>query len=127
MSEMTPPPPPPPPPPAVPPPPPIPPPTPGYYGPAGNTSKNSLGIWALVLGIVSFVCCLGLLTGVPAIILGTFSRKAADQGLATNRSLGTAGMVLGIVAVVLVTLVWIANAGSFIEGFSDGFNSTRNG
>jgi hypothetical protein len=93
MSEVT-----PPQPPAVPPTPP-PPPPPGAFG-GGNTSKNSLGVWALVLGILSIVCC-GFVAGVPAIILGLNSKKAQEQGLATNGSLGNIGFILGIIGSIL--------------------------
>ncbi|MCR6713447.1 MAG: hypothetical protein NVV57_12530 [Demequina sp.] len=103
MSEVTPP--PPPPPPAVPP---VPPPPPGAYGPQGNTSKNNLGVWALVLGIVSILCC-GILAGIPAIILGNNSKKAAAAGLATNGNLGNVGFILGIIGSVLGTLGLIYN------------------
>lgn len=104
MSEVTPPPPPPMPP--VPPPPPPGPPMP--MGPAGDTSKNNLGVWALVLGIVSILCC-GLLAGVPAIILGQNSKKAQAQGLATNGNLGNVGFILGIIGSVLGTVGAIYN------------------
>lgn len=79
------------------------------YGAGGNTSKNALGIWALVLGILSIVCCLGLLAGIPAIILGQNSKKAAAQGLATNGNLGNVGFILGIVGTVLGTIGAIYN------------------
>lgn len=102
MSEVTP---PPPPPPAVPP---VPPPPPGAYGPGGDTSKNNLGVWALVLGIVSILCC-GVLAGVPAIILGLNSKKAQAQGLATNGNLGNIGFILGIIGSVLGTVGAIYN------------------
>ena len=111
MSEITPP--PPPPPPMSPPPPP--PPPPGTFGPQGNTSKNQLGVWALVLGIVSIVCC-GLFAGIPAIILGNNSKKAAAAGLATNGNLGNVGFILGIVGTVLGTI-------GMIYGFSSGLYS----
>jgi len=97
MSDITP---PPPPPPAVPP---VPPPPPGAFGPGGNTSKNSLGVWSLVLGILSILCC-GLLAGIPAIILGNSSKKAAASGLATNGNLGQVGFILGIIGVALSVL-----------------------
>jgi hypothetical protein len=106
MSEIVPPPPPP------PPPPPAVPPPPGSFGPAGNTSKNKLGVWALVLGIVSILCC-GLLAGIPAIILGLNSKKAQAQGLATNGNLGNVGFILGIIGSVLGTGLGIYNASRF--------------
>lgn len=61
--------------------------------------KNSLGVWALVLGILT-LCC-GIFSGIPAIILGVMSRKAQEEGKATNGNLGTIGMVIAIVLIVL--------------------------
>lgn len=91
---------------AVPPPPPT---NPGMpmATPGMNPSevKNSLGVWALVLGIISIVCSLGLLAGIPAMILGKKSKQAAAQGLANNGGLGQAGFILGLIGTILVTLV----------------------
>ena len=50
---------------------------PGGYGPGGYgggfgsrpDEKNSLGGWALGLGIASLVCCT-IFTGIPAMIVG---------------------------------------------------------
>lgn len=110
MSDVT----PPPPPPSYPP---VPPPPPGQFG-GGDTSKNSLGVWALVLGIVSILCC-GLFAGIPAIILGNNSKKAAAQGLATNGSLGNVGFILGIIGTVLGTLgmIWGFSSGTYTGSF----------
>lgn len=83
------------------------PPPPGMGAPAaGSDSKNSLGIWALVLGILSIVCC-GLLAGIPAIILGYMSKQAAARGEATNGNLGNIGFILGIIGTVLNTVAQI--------------------
>jgi len=71
------------------------------------TEKNFFGTWALVLGILSFVC-LGLFAGIPAIILGVAGRRAADEGKASNRGMATAGMVLGIIGAVLVAIGWVS-------------------
>ncbi|WP_061966039.1 DUF4190 domain-containing protein [Demequina aurantiaca] len=102
---------------AVPPPPPpnsgVPMGTPGVNP---GEEKNSLGIWALVLGIVSLVCC-GLLAGIPAIILGKKSKEAQAQGLATNGNLGQIGFILGIIGAVLgtiwITFVLVLNVAAF--------------
>lgn len=64
-----------------------------------NTSKNSLGGWALGLGIAGALCCGPVAIG--GIITGNLGRKAADDGLATNRGMATTGMVIGIVGVCL--------------------------
>jgi len=62
-------------------------------------------IVALVLGIVSFLG-LGLLTGIPAWIVGKKELAAIDQGSASasGRTMATIGMWLGIVATVLSIL-----------------------
>lgn len=73
------------------------------HGYAQTPPKNDLGVWALVTGILSFVFC-PLLLGIAAIITGTMSRRAADQGLANNRGMGTAGLILGWINVVLVVV-----------------------
>lgn len=67
----------------------------------GSTEKNDLGIWALVLGIASFVLSCMFVTGIPAIILGRKAQRAADEGRANNRGMATAGLVLGWIAVGL--------------------------
>ncbi|WP_084103946.1 DUF4190 domain-containing protein [Demequina sp. NBRC 110056] len=87
------------------PPPPPPPPAAGQPFPGGGSSeeKNQLGVWALVLGILSIVCC-GLLAGIPAIILGKKSKEAGEQGLATNGNIGNVGFILGIIGSILSVL-----------------------
>ena len=86
-----------------------PPPPPPMGMPMGNSSKNGLGTWALVLGILSIVCC-GFLAGIPAVILGMQSKKAQEEGLATNGNLGNIGFVLGIIGCALSILGFILNA-----------------
>lgn len=66
-----------------------------------QTSKNSLGVWALVLGIASFVLGCGFLTGIPAIILGKQGQEAAAQGLANNEGMAKAGVIMGWIATIL--------------------------
>jgi hypothetical protein len=78
-------------------------PAPGYPG-AGGTQSNGLGVWSLVLGLAAFVCSLGPLAGIPAIILGHSAKKAVAQGRANNPGMGTAGIVLGWIATVLSIL-----------------------
>lgn len=89
------------------------PPPPAAPGVNPAESKNNLGTWALVLGILSIVCC-GFWTGIPAIILGMNSKKAAAAGLATNGNLGHIGFILGIVGSALWIVLGILN---FIVGY----------
>jgi hypothetical protein len=78
-------------------------PTAHQYGYGQTPPKNDLGVWALVTGILSYVFC-PLLLGIAAIITGTMSRRAADEGLANNRGMGTAGLILGWINVALAVL-----------------------
>jgi hypothetical protein len=90
-------------------------PAPGYsaasvYPGAGGTQSNSLGVWSLILGLAGFVCSLGLLAGIPAIIVGRLAKKAAAEGRANNPGMGTAGMVLGWIATavsIIVIAAWV--------------------
>ena len=101
------------------------PPEPGIYPPMSPygpgvmpnayamTQKNVLGTISLVTGIISIVACLGLLSGIPAIITGVLGRKAADQGLANNKGVGTAGMILGIIGTALSALTILVIIASY--------------
>ncbi|QGQ19191.1 DUF4190 domain-containing protein [Cellulomonas sp. JZ18] len=74
---------------------------------AGSTRRNALGIWSLVLGILSIVlCCVGWLPGIPAVILGFLGRSAASRGEATNRGIALAGIILGAIGLV-IGLYWL--------------------
>ena len=68
-------------------------------------------IAALVLGIVS-IFIFGFIAGLIAIILAVLARKEIDADPSLGgRGLATAGLVLGIIGIVLwalVLVVWIA-------------------
>src|SRR5690606_23224434 len=87
-------------------------PPPGYYGgPTGgpmfpSTEKNSLGVWALVLGILGLVCC-GICSAIPAVLVGNKSKEVAVRGLANNGGRGRAGVVRGSIGIVLSARVII--------------------
>jgi uncharacterized protein DUF4190 len=92
----------PPPPPTTPPPPAAPPPPPGFdYGAAGPVRNDGKATAALVCGIVAVLCF--PLVGIAAIILGVQSRKAIAESGGTLRGDGMAkaGLILGIVGLVL--------------------------
>lgn len=93
------------------------------YGYAQSPPKNDLAVWSLVTGILSFVFC-PLLLGIAAIVTGMMSRKAADQGLANNRGMGTAGLILGWINVALVLVgvvlfIVLLGAGLLSGGFGE--------
>lgn len=66
---------------------------------------------SLILGILS-VTCLGLLTGIPAIILGHISRKNIRESLGRlkGEGLATAGLVMGYISVALIPVILIIAA-----------------
>jgi len=92
---------------------------------APSTAQNALGMWALICGIVPIVVLVvifstdlenasggvllllmlcWLVAGIVAIVTGALSVKAASRGEATNRGMGIAGLVFGIVFTVLFVL-----------------------
>jgi hypothetical protein len=74
-------------------------------GPIGDTSKNWMGVTALIVGIVGVMMCLcygfGALPSIAAIIFGVLGKKAAAEGQATNRGMSQAGFILGIAGVIV--------------------------
>jgi hypothetical protein len=91
----------------------FPPPPGGGYGGGPSSPQNGFGIAALVLGIVSIVCCCvyaGIWAGIPAVILGFLGLKKADAGLATNKPLALAGLICGGIGILLslVSLIMLA-------------------
>lgn len=92
----------------------------GYpgYGAPRDTSGNALGVWSLVLAIITFfTCCLP--ASVVGIVLGAKGRSAAREGRADNGGLATVGYVLNIVLTVLSViaigafLILLSSAGSW--------------
>ena len=78
-----------------------------YWGPLYDPRRheaNALGGWALGLGIASiFISCmyLGVLLGVPAIVVGIKGMHAADEGRASNKGVSIAGVVTGAIGSVI--------------------------
>lgn len=69
-------------------------------------AHNRLGVWSLVLGSASFLFFLGVLTGIPAILVGNNGRRAVRAGTADNERIALAGVVLGWISVA-ATLIGI--------------------
>jgi hypothetical protein len=96
------------------------------YGYPASPEKNALGVWSLVLGIVSLVmlfsCFVGFLAAIPAVITGHLSRKAQKEGLADNAGLALGGIITGWVTIGLTLLAAIGIALVFsIPEFREGF------
>jgi hypothetical protein len=87
--------------------PPPPPPPPSYGGTGYNPSdkSSSAAIWALVLGIASWLLC-GIIAGIPAWIIGKKELNAIAEGRSSQagKSLAQVGMWLGIIQVILGVL-----------------------
>jgi uncharacterized membrane protein len=83
---------------------------PGYgqgsgYGAPGTRPRNGFGVAALVLGLLALVLFWtivgGIIFGILALIFGLLGRARAKRGEATNGGLSVAGMVLGILGLLL--------------------------
>ncbi|MER7485781.1 DUF4190 domain-containing protein [Streptomyces sp. NPDC126497] len=80
---------------------------PGYGWPGVPVQRqNGMGVAAMVLGILA--CCLFCLYGVVSVVLGVLAivfgikgRRKAEQGLADNHGQAQAGLITGIVGLVL--------------------------
>lgn len=82
------------------------PPPPPY--PGTGQKAQGLAIGSLVCGLLSIVCCMGLFTGIPAIILGVIAmnKEKADPANYGGRGMAMAGAITGGIG-VLLSLGWI--------------------
>lgn len=82
------------------------PPPPPY--PGGGSKQQGFAIASLICGILSVVCCMGFLTGIPAVILGivAMNKEKADPNIYGGRGLALAGTITGGLG-SLLGLVWI--------------------
>jgi len=81
--------------------------------------RNSLGVWSLVLGIVSVVLALGAVTGIPAIIIGNQGRRAVRDGEADNEGVALTGVVLGWISLAILAGVLVLLIVRFLAGGTD--------
>jgi uncharacterized membrane protein len=78
--------------------------------------RNSLGVWSLVLGIASVVLALGVVTGIPAIIIGNQGRRAVRAGEANNEGMALTGVVLGWISLAILVVVIVLLVVRFLAG-----------
>jgi len=100
---------------APPPPEPAPEPMPEAPPPAAPEGTNGLAIASLICGILSLVCC-GLLSGIPAIIMGHMAIgriKLSGQG---GRGLALAGLIMGYISIVLTIIFLLMGGLAYITG-----------
>lgn len=72
-----------------------------------GTQANSLAVWSLALALLGWFC-FGLLTSIPAIVVGARAKRAAAEGRANNQGMATAGVVLGWIGTIWNGLVLLA-------------------
>ncbi len=96
-----------------------PPPPPPQYGapmPGAVPGTNKKAIWSLVTGILGLLCC-GL-AGIAAIILGQSAKKEIATSGEGGSGLATAGVVIGVIALVwMVISIILAASGNFYYNF----------
>ena len=88
--------------------------------------RNGVGVAALVLGVVSLVLAvlvlffpIAFLLGLIAIILGIVGMRRASRGEADNRGQAIAGLLTGLLAVVLAVFFTVSIGTFFAEHQND--------
>lgn len=98
-----------------------PPPPPPPYGSApqgsGEPQRSTLSLIALITGIVGVIpCCWGfVVVSIAAIVLGYLGLNETKTGAKTGKGMAKAGLILGIVGVLLGVLYWILVATGAID------------
>jgi len=84
------------------------PPSPSYGGglPAPVAPRNGLGIASLVLAVIGLLSVATVFApialGVVAVVLGFLGHARAKRGTANNGGVAIAGIVLGVIAVLII-------------------------
>lgn len=70
-------------------------------------AQNQKALWGMITGIVSLLCC-GIILGVVAIVLSLQAKKEieASGGQQSGAGMAQAGLILGIIGVVL-SVIWL--------------------
>ncbi len=92
--------------------------------PASSAPRNGMGTAALVLGIIALVSSFFLVGGViglVAIVLGIVGLVRVRRGQATNSGMAVAGIVTGLLAIVIAVVVgvFLAENADEIEDLGD--------
>ena len=70
---------------------------------APHELPQGMAVTAMICGILSLTMC-GCFTGIPAVICGRIAMKQADRGEAGGKGMAFAGLIMGIVALVMMAL-----------------------
>lgn len=74
-----------------------------YQAPAGTQRTNKMSIWSLVFSILT----LGGLGSLAGIWLGAVARRRIEETGERGRGLATAGMVVGVVTLLIAIAYWV--------------------
>ena len=92
-------------------------------------ARNGVGAAALVVGVVSVVLAvlviffpIAAVLGVVAAVLGVVGMRRATRGEATNQSQAVAGLVTGILGLILAVVIGV-RLGTFINDHEGDFRS----
>ena len=96
--------------------------SPSKFNPGLQDKASRAAIWALILGIASWVLC-GLFAAVPAWIVGKIEIKKIQSGMSSKAGMTMAnvGMYLGIIQTIVVLLIIIPLILFFNLAFVSGF------
>jgi hypothetical protein len=76
---------------------------PSTGGQPARQPENTMGVLALVMGVLQFIC-LGPIASVLAIVFGKIGMNKAERGEATNGDVAKWGFWLGIIGLILSAL-----------------------
>lgn len=80
-----------------------------YLGHTNAPLPVGYSIAAMVLGVSSIVTCLGLILGIPAIMMSLLSLSRINRGIAGGRNMAITGLTTGVVSSIisLIFLLWV--------------------
>lgn len=80
--------------------------------PAGAARTDGKAVASLVLGLMSWILCLSIFTGIPAIILGHISQSniKKSMGRLKGEGMALAGLIMGYLSVVGIPVILIIAA-----------------
>jgi hypothetical protein len=95
--------------------------------PVSARPRNGIGAAALVVGVVSLVLAvlviffpLAAILGIVALILGIVGMRRASRGEATNRGQAVAGVVTGVLGLIVAIVIGV-RIGTFINDHQGDF------
>jgi ABC-type Fe3+ transport system permease subunit len=106
-----------------------PPPPPGQYGQPGGYGpppvNHGSATTALVLGILSLVCC-GVL-GIPAFVVGRRAEREirASEGRLTGEGMAKAGWICGLIGMILTALLILFYVVLFLIAGTEGLDPSE--